>query len=312
MYYTKFGPLNIKLIHKKGIKGNGISLAIIDSYDADTSVNGGFQKEHATFRNSELKIIDMTDEISKANCKTSSHALTSVAIAVGNGFEGCYWFKSSGDNKNLDYPGGIAPLAKCTVLLVNHKDEDSKSLNEALKYVIDKKFDVVSMSFGKPEKDYLKTHIKDLSKTNTVIVAAAGNSGGWLGVMNPAAYKDVISVGSWNTMLKISSFSPPPEDVDVHFYGELMVPHRDATKKFLKFCTGTSIAAPGIAGAICLILQCAKKHKLDLSRVKQKVTLLNILKDMTIDDHGNFTHFGYNSIVKAYENPKYFDSYLKY
>ena len=287
-------------------------MAIIDSYDADTSVNGGFQKEHATFRNSELKIIDMTDEISKANCKTSSHALTSVAIAVGNGFKGYCLSKLSEDNKNLDYPGGIAPLAKCTVLLVNHKDEDSKSLNEALKYVIDKKFDVVSMSFGRPEQGYLKTHIKDLSKTNTIIVAAAGNGGGWDGVVYPAAYEEVVSVGSWNTMVKISSFSPPLEDVDVHFYGELMVPHRDATKKFLKFCTGTSIAAPGIAGVICLILQCAKKHKLDLSRVKQKETLLNILKDMTIDEHGNFTHFCYNSIVKAYTDPDYFDTFLEY
>ena len=57
-----------------------------------------------------------------------------------------YWSEFSEDNLKLDCPGGIAPFAKCTVLLVHHKDDDCKTLNEALKYVIDKNFDVVFMS----------------------------------------------------------------------------------------------------------------------------------------------------------------------
>ena len=311
MYYTRLGPPEIKFIHEKGINGNGISLAIIDSYDGDTNIKGGFQKEHATFHKSKLEIIDMTDDISKTKCKTSSHALNSVAIAVGKEFEACYLSKFSEDNLKLDYPGGIAPLADCTVLLINHKDDNYKSVKKALDFVTKKKrFDVVSMSFGRPELGHLEKHIRDLGKTNTIIVAAAGNGGGWDGVVYPAAYEEVISVGSWNTRLKLSSFSPPLEDVDVNFYGELMVPHRDATKKFLKFCTGTSIAAPGIAGVICLILQCAKKHKLDLSRVKQKDTLLEILKDMTMKGKKKFTHFSPKKIVEAFTDRKYICSFL--
>ena len=286
-------------------------MAIIDSYDGDTSTIGGFQKQHATFHKSKLEIIDMTDDISKTKCKTSSHALNSVAIAVGNEFEGCYWSKFSEVNLKLDYPGGIAPLADCTVLLINHKDDNCESLKKALDFVTTKKkFDVVSMSFGRPELGHLEKHIRDLGKTNTIIVAAAGNGGGWDGVVYPAGYDEVISVGSWSTRLEKSLFSPQLEDVNVHFYGELMVPHRDATKKFLKFCIGTSIAAPGIAGVICLILQCAKEHKLDLSRVKQKETLLKILTDMTINEKGNFTHFSKKKIVEAFTDREYICSFL--
>ena len=64
------------------------SLAIIDSYVVILTLSC-FQKKKKTcnFRNSNLKIIDMTDEMSKANYKTSSHALTSVAIAVGKHFK---------------------------------------------------------------------------------------------------------------------------------------------------------------------------------------------------------------------------------
>ena len=103
-------------------------------YDSDTSTTGGFQTDRATF-DKNLKIIDMTDEISKTKCKTSSHALHSVAMAVGKEFEGCYWSKLSENNLKLDYPGGIAPLADCTVLLINHKDDNYESLKKAFDFV---------------------------------------------------------------------------------------------------------------------------------------------------------------------------------
>ncbi len=295
-YYTKFGPFTPKCSADRGLlNGCGLRIAIVDSYDAESV--GGFQLQHNVFHHSDIKIEDCTHGSSN---KHSSHALMCAAIAVGKNFDGCR--REGEDNVPCVYPGGIAPQSHATVFLVNHQDRRHESLYEALDKVKEGNYDVLSISFRKAKKpEEFDEKIKNICNSNIVIVAAAGNGGGWEGVQYPASHEDVISVGSLDTYLNRSVFSPP-SGVDILFYGEVMVPVRDLTKCFLKFSRGTSMAAPGIAGMICLILQCAMKHGYEKNKFKKNAILIKILKKLLIDEEENYCHLKLNKLRGAFNN----------
>ena len=297
-YYTKFGPFTSD--DRGFLDGYRLRIAIVDSYDAESA--GGFQNKHDVFHHSDIKIEDCTHGSSN---KHSSHALMCAAIAVGKNFDGCR--REGEDNVTCIYPGGIAPQSHATVFLVNHQDPRHESLYEALDKVKKGNYDVLSMSFRKAKKpEEFDEKIKNICNSNIVIVAAAGNGGGWEGVQYPASHEDVISVGSLDTYLNKSAFSPP-SGVDVLFYGEVMVPVRDMTKCFLKFSTGTSMAAPGIAGLICLILQCAMNHGYEKKEFKKNAILINILKKLLMDEEKNYCSLKIDQLLDAFNNKSKFD-----
>ena len=156
------------------------------------------------------------------------------------------------------------------------------------------------MSFGGEDKEhYFQYRVNELHRNNVVVVAAAGNQGNWT-TNYPALCEHAISVGYWDTTLNVPNWSRT-RNVDVFFYGEVMAPYRDGSKKFVKFASGTSVAAPGIAGFICLILECAGKDK---DKFKNKEILVKILKKMTEDENGDVKHLG-KEIIEACDNPYY-------
>ena len=301
--YKCFG-LPIEAVHSKGINGEHVKIAIIDSYDIkwDSDI---LTKHNALMRNGQLKvnlIIKSDNERSKRTCGShDSHALQCTAIAVGEKFADgtCKGYP----NKKCKYAGGVAPEAEATLFLVNGKDERQ----EALRDVLDGDFDVLSMSFGSTDSkysDYL-TRIKD----KTLIVAAAGNSGNRL-CSYPAESKDVISVGALNMLLKIAPYSRQDETVDIFYLGELMVPWSDATGNKLRFVGGTSMAAPGIAGMICLLIQCAKKH--DIRDQLTKDNILKLLKKMIIgpDCNGYFV-WKHEFLIEAFDSKITFERVIQ-
>ena len=295
----KFGP-PLSDVHEEGITGSGIKIAIIDTFDVRFP-NDGTMKRHMAFKNAKLTIINKTTARDKN--KREDHALKCTAIIVGQSFKGHFL---SADRFPIEssYPGGVAPKADATLYLVNHRDEKHESLNAAFKEVAEGCFDVLSLSFGN-YAEWMKKPIKEILKHNTIVVAAAGNDGNWTGVTNPALVKGVISVGSLNTRLMVSETSPTGEKVDIHFYGEIMVPvSDDDAGDTLMFSKGSSMAAPGIVGMICLLLQCAKKHGYG---ILNKEVLLEILKKLITTDDGVYAHPDQKSLIKAYNNKEEFD-----
>ncbi len=313
---TKFGPKNLELLHKEDINGAGIKIAIIDSYDARKG-NEGFQKNHSAFSKSTLAIENMIDEEQKSKIdykyseEGNPHALICAGIAVGQKFEAIRYNKKLQVNENTKYPGGIAPAANVTVYLVDHHDHKKSSLYKALEEVEKGEFHILSMSFGRkrPTADGVlvqyETYIEKIRRKNTIIVAAGGNWGNWEGISYPACRDDVISVGALDSFLLPARYSPP--EVDILFYGEIMVPYPDATKKLLKFFRGTSAATPGIAGVICLILQCATKHGYNRTEFN-KENVLNFLKKlMPKTKEPNYSHLQVDDLLKAYKSKDDFD-----
>ncbi len=258
--------MDLSEVHEEGISGKGINVAVIDFYDI--RFQEGFQTSHKAYNswNIENKLTKKTKkelELTKIECKTD-HALRTTSIIAGRKFDNGY---NQIDNTSIRYPGGIVPDAKVTLFLC---DKTIKSIYETLKKVRDYpcQFDVLSMSVGAKQYKFYSVIQEIRMKHPTIIVAAAGNNGKWNGVMYPAKLPDVISVGSLNPFsFEVSPYSPE-DHVNVYYCGDVVCPMadpnkslREKTKKtnLLSFASGTSFAAPGVAGIVCLFRDIYKK-----------------------------------------------------
>lgn len=276
-YYNVFGP-KLGKVHGKGITGEGIKIAIIDRFDGRYG-NEGIMRNHKALEGANLTTVNMTREGDEFI--HTEHALICTAIVVGQPFKDANHLKTG---RKCNYQGGIAPKANATLFLVNH-DKSHKSELAALEEVANGNFDVLSMSFG-GNTSWAENSIKKIQETtNTIMVAAAGNKGGIQGVVKPASYEGVISVGSLDSYYcNKSAFSPKGKKVQVFFPGEIMVPVVGDNRNHdqFDFSVGTSMATPGVAGLICLLLEKAKKE----GRTLNREDVLNYLNKMIVPDSG--------------------------
>ncbi|WP_447755403.1 S8 family peptidase [Sphingopyxis fribergensis] len=133
--------------------------------------------------------------------------------------------------------------------------------------------DVVNMSFGTDdealEPGAPKPHSEAVAYATArgaTLVAASGNSGDrrtyW-----PAAYPEVIAVGSVGADGRVSSFSTTGDHVSVCGPGERV---RTATVDGYQNATGTSFAAPFVAATAALLLARAQNRSAPVSPVQIK------------------------------------------
>lgn len=125
---------------------------------------------------------------------------------------------------------------------------------EGIQWCIDHKINVINMSFGmKQYSDILATIVKKAEEAGILMIASVGNSGetdeGT--VEYPAAYKEVIGVGSVNEKLECSSFSAKGEGVELVAPGE-NVPV-NCFWGFVNLESGTSYAAPHVTAIAALL-----------------------------------------------------------
>ncbi len=156
-------------------------------------------------------------------------------------------------------PGGLLPadtpveLISVKILDVENKSPISRVI-AALEWCLANDIDIVNMSFGmKEESEILHSEIEKLEQAGLLMVAAAGNNGEKKdnSVEYPAAYPEVIAVGSVNQEMQESPFSAQGKEIEIAAPGE-DIP--------ITSCwglqgtgSGTSYAAPHVAAAASLL-----------------------------------------------------------
>lgn len=135
---------------------------------------------------------------------------------------------------------------------------------EGIYWCIDNDINIINMSFGThSDSELLHDAVKDAYDTGILMIAAAGNDGR-NGVEYPAAYEEVMAVGSIDNNGVISEFSATGEEVEIVAPGEDIA----ATGFFDEVvCTqGTSVSAAQITGAASLLWEIDASKSADFIR----------------------------------------------
>lgn len=149
---------------------------------------------------------------------------------------------------------GVAPDAELYAVKVS--DSNGKGsfsgLVQGINWAIENHMDIVTMSItGEGGSMALAKAVSTAYNDGLILVAAVGNGKGE-GVLYPAAYEDVIGVGSVTEDNKLSSFSLTGSEV------ELVAPGSAIKSTWLggqyRLSSGTSMATPFVTGAIALLL----------------------------------------------------------
>jgi subtilisin family serine protease len=161
---------------------------------------------------------------------------------------------------------GVVGVAHNSKLLVGKVLNDygvgsPESIAKGIMWAVEKKADVISMSFGAPVDDpKIRKAVKYAHGKGVILVAAAGNEGpGPQTVGYPGRYPEVISVAAVDFNRRIAKFSSRGSEVDIAAPG-VDILSTYPPKNFAKL-SGTSMAAPFVSGVIALKIAYERSKK---------------------------------------------------
>lgn len=124
---------------------------------------------------------------------------------------------------------------------------------EGLQWAVEQRLQVVNMSLGLAEhSETLAVAVRKASQSGVLLVAAAGNGGDLGSVLFPARYPEVVAVAATTREDKRASYSSRGPEVDVAAPGEEILSTYPGGR--YKTMSGTSMAAPHVAGVLSLLL----------------------------------------------------------
>ncbi|KAL0905860.1 hypothetical protein M5K25_024305 [Dendrobium thyrsiflorum] len=244
----------------KGFTGGKVKMAIFDT---------GIRANHPHFRN----IKERTNWTNEDTLNDNLGHGTFVAGVIAGEDEECL---------------GFAPDTEIYAFRVFTDAQVSYTswFLDAFNYAIATNMDVLNLSIGGP--DYLDLpfveKVWELTANNIIMVSAIGNDGPLYGTLNnPADQSDVIGVGGIDYSDHIASFSSRGMSTweiphgygrvkpDVVAYGRDIMGSKITTG--CKSLSGTSVASPVVAGAVCLLVSVipenARKDLLNPASMKQ-------------------------------------------
>ena len=168
----------------------------------------------------------------------------------GNGVAGLIAAK---DNK--EGITGVNPNAE--IYSIRVLDDDNRAplsrIIEGIYMAIDQKVNIINMSFGVSQySEALHQAVKAAERAGILMVAAAGNTGS-KGVQYPAAFEEVMAVGSVDKQGVTADTSARGEELEIVAPGELVRTTGQLGDELV--ASGTSLAAPQVVGAAALLWQ---------------------------------------------------------
>jgi len=154
---------------------------------------------------------------------------------------------------------GIAPSSEVFAASVFEQDPErgeiasTVSLVKALDWLISSGVDVINISLAGPPNRLLEAALQRASKSDVIILAAAGNGGPVAQPMYPAAYNTVVAVTAVDGDGKIFRLANRGDYLDIAAPG-VEVRHADAAGGFTS-SSGTSFAVPFAATAVARLRQ---------------------------------------------------------
>jgi len=249
--------------------GQGVRVAVIDS---GLNAHYDFGDMPIVGYNYLAKTDDITDNIGHGTF------VSGIIAAKVNG-------------KGID---GIAPYAEI-VALKCFEDGVKTHISDLLDAVRDAvdvyNCDIINMSLGSSgNSTELKNVIDYVTGKGAIVVASVGNEG-IANLHYPAAYDNVIGVGSVNKELVKSEFSQYNESVFVLAPGEEIVSLIDADSYTM--ASGTSFSAPIVSAMVATMLNI--DSTLDSTKAAEYIRL----SATDLGDEGYDTNYGYGLIDMA-------------
>ncbi|TKI50764.1 peptidase S8 [Lysinibacillus mangiferihumi] len=262
-------------------QGSGIIVAVLDS---------GIQTNHPSLKRNIIGGFNFTED---DEGKTEIYN-----DYIGHGTHVSGIIAALDNNKGVV---GVAPKSNLLVLKVidKHGKGSFRSLINAINYAMEwvgpygEKVSVINMSLGATKSiEELRKVIKMAHSKGIVLIAAAGNEGDGDKETNeisyPGFYKEVIQVGSISEALTPSEFSNSNDNLDFVGPGENIL-STHINNDFVEL-TGTSMAAPFVAGSAALILKLKNSNEPRLNPIYVYDYLLKHalpLKEFSINQVGN-------------------------
>lgn len=246
----------------EGLSGEGVTLCVMD-----TGIN-----VHADLSVPEQRIIHFEDMIN-GNAypyDDNGHGTFVTGVACGNGI-------ASG--KEIS---GIAPRANILGIKVIDKSGESGTFKilDGMQWLFDnyRRYGVrvVCMSFGAEPTEYadpLKIGVEMLVRSGLIVVVASGNSGE-NSLKSPAISGEVIAVGAVDESQNVAQFSSRGAYNGIK-RPDVYAPGVNVRGIKVGGCyssmSGTSVSAPYVAGACCLLCQ---RYK-GITPFQAKIAILN-------------------------------------
>lgn len=252
----------------KELTGEGVTLCVMD-----TGIN-----PHCDLSVPKNRIVHFEDMVGGENMPydDNGHGTFVAGVACGDGLT------------SAREVVGVAPKANVLgIKVIGDKGESGTfKILDGMQWLFDNfrqyGVRVVCMSFGAEPLSYadpLKIGVEMLSRSGLIVVAAAGNSGE-NSLKSPAISNEIIAVGAVDKEDRIAEFSSRgvyqgAKRPDVYADG-IKVKGIKAGGSYT-YMSGTSVAAPYVAGACCLL--CEKYKNITPYQAKQAV----LRHSLTID-----------------------------
>jgi len=246
----------------KQCKGEGVTVAVVDTGVAPHSALEGAVAEYRNFT-SDSEVHDSNGH--GTHCAGVIGARTGLAK-------------------------GIAPAAKMLALKVlGHSGMGSNSsVAAAVRYATEYRVDIISMSLGSTRPDAeLHEAIRRAQDNGVIVVCAAGNDGG--AVNFPAAFSETVAVGAVDRNGNLCEFSSRGKEICV------AAPGAEITSTWLAngyaTVSGTSMAAPFVAGVLALYVSAQKKDGKAVTHASVVKALAETCRD--VGETGKDPQFGW-------------------